>query len=166
MNIFAVDPDPVICAQTLDDLRLNKMILETAQMLSTFCREYHYKDQAILEYIPFYKSTHKNHPCNIWISQDYDNYDWMYKYLRNLLDEFCHRRRKIHSCNDLFYYFPVPVTHKLYIPKSFPNCTTYKDEPDVHKAYKLYLKDKWKNDIRPPTWTRRNPPGWLICGVN
>lgn len=35
MNIFVVDEDPAICAEYLDDKRVVKMVLETAQMLST-----------------------------------------------------------------------------------------------------------------------------------
>lgn len=35
MNIFAFDPDPWACALWLDDVRKNKMILETAQLLSS-----------------------------------------------------------------------------------------------------------------------------------
>lgn len=35
MNIFATDVSPVACAKALDDKRVVKMVLETAQMLST-----------------------------------------------------------------------------------------------------------------------------------
>ena len=36
MNIFVIDPDTAKCAQALDDLRLNKMIIETAQLLTEY----------------------------------------------------------------------------------------------------------------------------------
>lgn len=35
MNIFATDISPVACAKALNDKRVVKMVLETAQMLST-----------------------------------------------------------------------------------------------------------------------------------
>lgn len=34
----------------------------------------------------------------------------------------------------------------------FPNCTTFKDIPDIELAYKKYLDQKWANDKRKPTW--------------
>src|SRR4029077_5191734 len=34
MNIFATSPDPIRSAQALDDFRLNKMIVESCQILS------------------------------------------------------------------------------------------------------------------------------------
>jgi len=60
MNIFVVSPDTMECAKALDDLRLNKMIIETAQLLSTAMRVQGYTGNDI------YKSTHVNHPCAVW----------------------------------------------------------------------------------------------------
>ena len=60
MNIFVISQNPDECAQALDDLRLNKMILETAQLLSTAIRFHGYTGNLA------YKATHINHPCSIW----------------------------------------------------------------------------------------------------
>ena len=65
MNIFASHPDALKCAQYLDDKRVVKMVLETAQMLSTAIQldsDYDYKDLV-------YKPTYANHPCNVWVRQ-------------------------------------------------------------------------------------------------
>lgn len=35
MNIFVTSSCPFECARTLDDVRVNKMVLETAQLLAT-----------------------------------------------------------------------------------------------------------------------------------
>ena len=62
MNIFVPYPDSMKCAEALDDLRLNKMILETAQLLSTAARFHGYVGNV-------YGSTHINHPCSVWARQ-------------------------------------------------------------------------------------------------
>lgn len=53
MNIFVTDPNPKIAASHLDDLRLGKMCVETAQMLSVWAKPFD----------GIYKPTHINHPC-------------------------------------------------------------------------------------------------------
>ena len=62
MNIFITSFDSKEAASHLDDLRLNKMILETAQLLSSAYRHL-FGDNELL-----YKDTHFNHPCAIWAS--------------------------------------------------------------------------------------------------
>jgi hypothetical protein len=75
MNIFVTDPDPVISAQTLCDKHVVKMVLESAQMLSTAWREYssEYADEHEL-----YKTAHLNHPCSIWVRLARENYSGLY----------------------------------------------------------------------------------------
>ena len=79
MNIFAVHQDPVIASQMLCDTHINKMTVESAQMLSTV----HRMVDGTLEYRPsksgkrmnkywavsdsrefvLYKAVHMHHPC-------------------------------------------------------------------------------------------------------
>ena len=57
MNLFYVEREPVAAAQALCDKHVVKMILETAQMLSTAHR------LSETPQAPFvYKVTHRNHP--------------------------------------------------------------------------------------------------------
>ena len=58
MNIFVLHRDPKIAAQMSCDKHVVKMILETAQMLSSAAR-------AKGAWAP-YKQTHKKHPCTLW----------------------------------------------------------------------------------------------------
>ena len=60
MNIFITSFNSKEAASHLDDLRLNKMILETAQLLSSAYRNLFGDDDLL------YKDTHFNHPCAIW----------------------------------------------------------------------------------------------------
>lgn len=93
MNIFVTSLDPVACAQALDDRRLVKMVLETAQLLSTVHRWY---GTAIKDDV--YKATHVNHPCSVWLRLSRGNYDWLLRHFQALLEEYTYRYNKKHSC--------------------------------------------------------------------
>ena len=64
MNIFVVDIDPSKAAQSLCDKHVVKMVLETAQILSTISGG------------P-YRPTHANHPCVLWAGATKRNYLWL-----------------------------------------------------------------------------------------
>lgn len=64
MNIFILDTDPTRAAQFHADKHVNKMILESAQMLSTVLGGR-------------YKPTHANHPCTLWVGQSRANASWL-----------------------------------------------------------------------------------------
>lgn len=153
MNIFVTDSNPYVCAQALDDLRLNKMILETAQLLSTALRFHHTS-------MDVYKSTHVNHPCSVWTRTSQGNYNWLLQHFVALVGEKATRTGKIHKSYDLCTKFADGVR---LIPSGdltpFVNCTPYKNL-DVFDAYQLTLRDKWAADKRPPKWTKSNSPSW------
>ena len=72
MNIFYLDSDPYVAAKMHCDKHVVKMILESAQMLSTAHRVLdgdEYADERGL-----YKMAHKNHPSTIWVRTSTDNY--------------------------------------------------------------------------------------------
>lgn len=154
MNIFVIDPDPRICAQALDDLRLNKMILETAQLLSTAIRYHGYTGNLA------YKSTHVNHPCSIWARACLGNYRWLLNYFSALTFERAARTGKTHKCESLYTLFRC---NEHLIPTgpltTFANCSLYKDH-GTFDAYKLTMIDKWAKDKRPPKWTNAQKPSW------
>lgn len=144
MNIFVTSPSPIESAKFLDDKRVVKMVLETAQMLST----------AITECggTGFYKTTHRNHPCSVWARTSSTNYDWLRRHFKALCKEYALRYGKTHKCES---YMQDIQEGLRYIPfgelTDFPNCTTYKKE-EIHTAYQRYLNDKWDTDKRRPTW--------------
>ena len=154
MNIFVVDPDTKICAQALDDLRLNKMIIETAQLLSTALRSHGSTAQ-------IYNITHLNHPCAIWARLNSENYLWLLKYMEELVAERVSRTGRSHKSADLI---PTLKSESHLIPigqlTMWPNCTNFKHIKDVHEAYKVALIDKWLNDKRQPKWTNQERPAW------
>ena len=61
MNIFHLDKNPKICARYHCDKHVVKMILETAQMLSTAYRRVCGDDDNL------YKTAYPKHPMTIWV---------------------------------------------------------------------------------------------------
>lgn len=79
MNIFVFDPDPAEAALYLDDVRRNKMILETAQLLSSAMHVNHLGNN-----YPIYKPTHLGHPCAKWTAKSKGNFAWLLEYMKCL----------------------------------------------------------------------------------
>lgn len=73
MNIFVLDTDPAIAASYHCDQHLHKMILESAQMLSTAAHIREFKD--IFPYL--YKAAYVNHPCTLWAQESNHNIHWL-----------------------------------------------------------------------------------------
>ena len=180
MNIFYVDKSPVLAAQALCDLHLNKMILETAQLLSTAHRiNLESKPELINENL--YKSTHVNHPCNKWARASVGNYKWLYNYFWCLGDEFYYRKFKIYDIeNDEWVAVGEAKQHsaitKLKHPLWFVPINWMMDDdfydppqcmPDEYKqdntvdAYRAYYISKQYTMKRPMKWTKREKPDWF-----
>jgi hypothetical protein len=156
MNIFASFPCPTKSALYLDDKRVNKMLLENAQMLSAVCDHYGRHDEETM-----YKVAYKNHPCTLWLCEDLHNVNWLFKHSEALHDIY----RKNNFYSKRHSSFPIIVNCILALTKEaainhvkqtpFVNCTPYKDM-EVHEAYRKTLQEKWQNDKHRPTWSGRD----------
>ena len=88
MNIFVLDKDINTSAQYHPNKHIVKMPLETAQLLCTAYIELnkeinsiktninYYENNKIKEVVNLYKSTHKNHPCTLWVKHSFGNFKW------------------------------------------------------------------------------------------
>ena len=94
MNVFYLDEDPVVAAQYQCDRHVVKMILESAQLLSTAHRVLDGDEGA--DSHSLYKATHKNHPSAIWCRANVHNYNWLYKHFMALCVEYSYRYGKKH----------------------------------------------------------------------
>lgn len=171
MNIFVVDKSPVICAQALCDLRLNKMILETAQLLCNAYRYWHSKELVEYNKDIIYKVTHDNHPCSIWLKKDVSNYKWLLNYFYELNEERLVRTSKTHLSftklyNMLFEASPYsPTKYDYEVDFTFNCANLYPSSGNVFTDYKLCLINKWLQDVREPTWHYRGPPSFVIYNI-
>ena len=128
MNIFATSPCPVKSAEILDDKRVIKMILESAQILYTNMYEMSpssftkapysplvklkdndnnfigYKQNVKVKYAYYlagervYAPTHLNHPSTIWARESRANYIWLLEHFEALCNEYTNRYGKVHKC--------------------------------------------------------------------
>lgn len=156
MNFFYCDENLQKAAEALDDKRLIKMILETAQLLATAINLSGGKAT--------YKTTHQNHPVAIWTRKNRANYYITFLYFNYLCLEYWIRFNKDHKCSSYTKEFDEGQ-YWLEDSKIFDlpvNCTTFKEETDLVQAYRKYLNYKWANDKRSPKWTNRNPPTWAV----
>lgn len=86
MNIFAVNEDPRLAALELPDKLVPKMIVESAQMLSTAHRVLDGDQKA--DMLHLYKKAYENHPSTIWVRQDAMNYWWLWMHALTLCEEY------------------------------------------------------------------------------
>lgn len=164
MNIFYTNKCPKVSAINLDSKRVNKMILESCQMLCTAINENGGESP--------YKSTHKNHPSNIWVRESRANFDWLYKHARALAEIYQNERNRIHGCVRVLDIIQDRGLWALIPQGSFtepPNCAAnkslgicYKHVTDVPTAYKRYLCERWDNDKLAPKWGLRNKPEFYL----
>ena len=95
MNIFHLDKNPKICAEYHCDKHVVKMILETAQMLSTAYQKHCGDDDNL------YKSAYPKHPMTIWVSNSIENYKYTLILGTELGKQYTKRYRKIHKSSNI-----------------------------------------------------------------
>ena len=91
MNIFHLHKDPKICAEYHCDKHVVKMILETAQMLSTAYQKHCGLDDNL------YKPAYPKHPMTIWVGDSIENYKYALMLGTELGKQYTKRYRKIHK---------------------------------------------------------------------
>tara|TARA_Y100000593_G_C4302514_1_gene334117 strand:+ start:1577 stop:2071 length:495 start_codon:yes stop_codon:yes gene_type:complete len=99
MNLFYLDQNPKINAQYHCDKHVVKMILETAQMLST--SHYVNKNKGYHALHKLYKPCFFHHPTTQWVCHTSGNYNYAYKLLKYLLEEYTSRYHKNHRTEAL-----------------------------------------------------------------
>ena len=179
MNIFILDNDPTIAAQLQCDKHVVKMIVESAQMLSTVHRMVDgvmerrpSKSGSMLQYFKLdddrenilYKACHYNHPSTVWTRENCQNYEWHYKHFIALCDEYTFRYGKIHATDtklrSILRNPPTEIKHtkelspfKLAMSGN-PECIT----EDAVQSYRNFYKTKAKRFKM--VWSKRPVPKW------
>lgn len=157
MNIFYLDQDPRTAAEMHCDKHVVKMILESAQLLSTAHHILDGKKDGL------YKPTHKNHPSAVWARSAESNYTWLHSLLHYLCAEYTARYGKVHKVKrdgmlHLLGYIPDNISTANFSapPQCMPD--TYKVEGDTVQAYRNYYMGakagfaKWKLGNVPHWW--------------
>jgi hypothetical protein len=178
MNIFYIDYDPVACAEQMVDKHVVKMILETAQLLSTAHRvidgeEYEGKSasgrKAKRWSLPdnrelvLYQATHVNHPSAVWCRYSNNNYNWLFCHFEALLKEYTYRYGKRHKVetSGLAYLLqspPMNVRDWEYTPLPCAMAPEFIIGDDPVENYRNYYK---QGKVHLHRWTKRERPPWM-----
>lgn len=182
MNLFVLSECPVEAAQLQCNAHVNKMIVESAQMLSTAHRmldgtpikgpsksgkrtstHYIHPDPK-LDHI-LYKAVHYHHPCTVWTMTSTGNYDWHYKHFIALSEEFQFRYGNEHKSyrilKDILNNHPKnlpegPQTDWPLAMGSNPECMF---EGDAVRSYRAFYQTKQERFKM--VWSKRSVPGWF-----
>ena len=179
MNIFILDKDPKVAAQMLCDKHIPKMIVESAQMLSTAHRILDGKPEkrrsksgkTIQTYYSFgdirdnlyYLAVHKYHPCTTWTMESLDNYNWHFGHFASMAAEYNYRRERTHETwqkMGMILAAPpenipnVGLTEFAQAMNHFPDCKVEGDAVQAYRNYyhaaKPFAKWEWKRSA--PDW--------------
>jgi len=154
MNIFYLDRDPHEAARLQCDRHVVKMILETAQLLSTAHNELDGGQIA-------YKSTHKNHRSAVWVRQSRHNYRWLRRHREALGDEYTRRYGKVHATiqkhSETLMWPPnnIPDGGFTDPPQCMPDECKRPDAVQGYQVYYNYKADDWDARGIPMKWYGR-----------
>lgn len=163
MNIFVLDTDPAICAQYHNDKHVVKMILESAQMLTT-C--WPYPNVSLPSAFQPYR-LHKRyfkHPCVFWVDEGDTNYRWLGALFKHLLKEYTIRYKRSHSLEWMEKFFPSvikeqPINFPLAMPDEWkPWYFATRATPSA--AVQAYRKYYYFDKRHLAQWSVRGKPSW------
>lgn len=182
MNIFVLHKDPIVAAQMQCDKHVVKMIVESAQMLSTahrildgtvqiapsksgkrMVKHYRLFEDPEMDQI-LYKAVHHKHPCTVWTMESADNYLWHWRHFEALCEEYTYRYGKIHASS----YLKSPLwtlPHNIPMVKQTPFKLAMKSNPecmfpeDPVRSYRMFYQTK--QDRFKMAWTKRDQPWWF-----
>lgn len=174
MNLFILSLVHHICAESMFDKHISKMIIEAVQMLSTGKRILDPEDVEEKD-LKIYKLAHKNHPTTIWIRNSLENYIWTLLMVEAMHNEwkyrYGHPPDKMHASYLIAITLAKNLPNKsrfpekgltpfaLAMPKEYKPAE-YNSHEDAVDAYKRYYQSpekqrfaKWKNRDRPEWYT-------------
>lgn len=168
MNIFALDQSPILSARAHCDQHLHKMILESAQIVSSafYLRQF---------YTPWaYKPAYLNHPCVKWAAECNHNIVWILELAReleNIRQEIGH---SYHASSEVIKYAydflqeELPYSRAdLAYPRTLAMPIQIRMRSDISTEEKYQAYYRWKNerwtvlDKRPMTWNNRPVPSFM-----
>lgn len=165
------------------DRHVVKMILETAQLLSTAHRVLDGKETIVEGYVDDFGikhrkkklwvlddarepvlclATHINHPSAVWCRQSVENYNWLVDHLHALGQEYTYRYGKRHATiENRFYQLQSPPHGLRAWDWTQPPCAMgdeYIISEDPIVNYRNYYK-YGKSHIH--SWKKRPKPDWI-----
>lgn len=178
MNIFYIHRNPTVAAQMMVNSHVVKMIMESAQILSTAHRlldgemylaktksgrnvkRWRLSDQ-VME-AGLCAATHINHPSVVWCRQSATHYCWLYNHFLGLLDEYTYRYDKVHayaSKIDLLKQLPLNIGSAAFTDPPPAMDKTFIISEDAVENYRNYYI-AGKEHLH--KWKKRDVPDWML----
>ena len=179
MNIFYLDKDPKTCAEYHVDKHCVKMILESAQLLSTAHRildgfEAKLYDPSKNKEVKrhwlsderetlLYNATHINHPSAVWCRQTNMNYYWLWQLMRELCTEYTYRYGKVHKCESSgllarLQFWPKNIPDGVFTDPTPAMPDQYKIPGDGIQSYRNYYNGEKQRMF---SWKQRPVPEFI-----
>jgi hypothetical protein len=175
MNIFYLSTDAEEAARWMVDKHVVKMILESAQLLSTAHR--------ILDGIEtagksktgrnvkrwslnnefdsvYYSASHVNHPSAVWVRTSPNHYNWLHALFGHLLTEYTFRYGKIHKCEGLLKPLQRFPSNQTYAPFEEPPQCMPDDSKNILSSVIAYRNYYYNHKARFAKWSVRPTPSW------
>lgn len=176
MNIFVTSYDPEVAANYLCDKHIPKMIVETAQMLSTAHRVIDgVQSQGLTKTnrkvnrwtLPdpvldtqLYLASYVNHPCSVWARSTHQNYLWLYRHGAAMCREYTRRYGKVHGSEpviSLLRHAPGKIHTGSLEEFAVAMPDKYKLLSEVSSYQNFYIRAKsrfayWKDMYGVPAW--------------
>lgn len=182
MNIFYLDECPIESAKLMCNKHMSKMVVESAQMLSTAHRmldgiKEMRPSRSGKRMVPYYKlndwredklynAVHFNHPCNIWIRENIENYVWLYEHFIALGDEFTRRYNKKHmtieKLRDVLIVLPKnikdgTITEPALAMTARPECIVKGNPVKSYRNFYITKQERFKM-----IWPEGEQPEWFV----
>lgn len=165
MNIFALNRNPRVASKQHFQKHVIKMILESAQMLSTVFWLQDPERAEILNNEGFiYKRVHTKHPCTIWANQCLENFSWLAELAMDLSKEHNLRfmPKNVHKSLKIVeyaYYNPPPTLSAL--GAMTPFALAMPDDCKIGNpifSYRTYYTSPYKQHL--VDWGKGSEPLW------
>lgn len=177
MNIFYLSSNAKEAAEMHCDKHVVKMIVESAQLLSTAHR---ILDGTLVSGLTvsgrkakrwklddwreetLYKATHPNHPSAVWCRQTLEQYNYLHDLLSWLCVEYTHRYTRTHKVEQSGLLFDLSDTPKNLLvrgwkepPPAMPDYCKVGGSVNSYRSYYINEKKKFAR------WTKRTVPTWF-----
>lgn len=165
MNIFFTSRSPYESAKNLCQRHIVKMILESAQMLSTAHRECNFTASSLDQ---LYKSTHKNHPSSVWVRTSKEHYVWLYDHFIYLCNLYTTNTGRIHATDTrlrcLLRISPpsLPCRGFTSPPACMPDDLKSDNICESYQKYLIRKYEEWQTRVKPINVSYpHGKPNWL-----
>lgn len=163
MNIFALDYAPGKAAASLCDKHVNKMAVESFQMMASALIRHGFPR----EKLPLTQAGtparggYPNHPCTRWAGDSYFNFYWLGVHAICICEQFKLRYGKVHGClegiNKMLKAGTelMPAVDGTPFYQAVPDKYRGRDAVNAYRAYYYHEKKRfatWSKGVDAPDW--------------